>query len=204
MIKSGIYKIFNIQTNELYIGSAINLRNRWSKHKWRLKNKKHHSIILQRSFDKYGIDFFKFEVIEYVETDSLIDREQFWIDTYSPAYNVLQKAGSSKGFKHTEETKIKLREMNLGSKNPMFGFKYPIKNKDNNIINNKFIKSYDWIKKKIIRISKEGEMKEYNSISEAALDLGSKSLGGVQHVLSGRRKHYKGFFFKYKNPEDCP
>jgi group I intron endonuclease len=205
-LKSGIYKIFNIKNDEIYIGSAVNLKNRWNKHKWALKNKKHHSIILQRAFDKYGIDFFKFEIIEYVEVNSLIGREQYWIDKYSPTYNVLQKAGSSKGFKHSEETKRKLREMNLGSKNPMFGFKYPKKNnkypkknKENNII-----KTYDWIKKEVIRISKEGDTKEYNSITEAALDLGTKSLGGVQHVLSGRRKHYKGYFFKYKNPEDCP
>ena len=62
-LKSGIYKIFNIKNDEIYIGSAVNLKNRWNKHKWALKNKKHHSIILQRAFDKYGIDFFKFEII---------------------------------------------------------------------------------------------------------------------------------------------
>ena len=46
-----------------------------------LKNKKHHSVILQRAYNKYSCDFFRFNIIEFVKDDKdIIKREQFWID----------------------------------------------------------------------------------------------------------------------------
>lgn len=50
----------------------------------------------------------------------LICREQFYIDTLNPQYNILQTAGSSTGFKHSDITKKKISEsmkgVNLGRK----------------------------------------------------------------------------------------
>lgn len=65
---------------------------------------------LQNAYDKYGNDSLEFEIIEYIEIDdnikeTLLEREQFWIDTVNPEYNILPIAGSTLGFKHTEETK---------------------------------------------------------------------------------------------------
>ena len=207
-MNSGIYKIENLKTGDFYIGSAEKIDVRRKRHFWLLKNHRHHCIHLQRAWDKYGEENFSFEIIEFIEDqNSLISMEQKWMDLMKPQYNVNPTAGSSKGFKHSEETKRKLREMNLGSKNPMFGFKYPEKIKSKSPYEpkgQKTGKTYNLIKKKVIRISQEGDVKEYQSITEAALDLGTNRLGGVQHVLQGRKKSYKGYFFKYKNPEDCP
>ena len=66
MIKSGIYKIANKGTGDFYIGSAVNLNSRISIHKSTLKNNVHHNIILQRIYNKYGLDKLSFEVIEYI------------------------------------------------------------------------------------------------------------------------------------------
>jgi len=57
---TGIYRIVNIVTGKVYVGSAININKRWSIHKLRLKENKHHSIKLQNSVNKHGIDNFLF------------------------------------------------------------------------------------------------------------------------------------------------
>ena len=99
-IKSGIYKIVNIKNNKLYIGSSKNIENRWKQHLALLKCGKHHSQHLQYSWNKYGKDLFCFEIIEdNVAQDDLLNREQFWMDSfqsYNPqkGYNISCVAGA--------------------------------------------------------------------------------------------------------------
>ena len=45
---------------------------------------------------------------------NIIFREQHYIDNLKPEYNILSIARSSKGFKHSAETKELLRNLNLG------------------------------------------------------------------------------------------
>ena len=66
-MSSGIYKIANQVTGDFYIGSAIDLSSRKYNHWLSLKKQKHHNLYLQRAFNKYGKDFFKFEIIEHVK-----------------------------------------------------------------------------------------------------------------------------------------
>jgi len=56
----GIYKI--TCNDKLYIGSSNNIRKRWRRHINDLNGNKHINIHLQRAFDKYGINNFKFEI----------------------------------------------------------------------------------------------------------------------------------------------
>lgn len=114
-MKSGIYKIKNLITDKIYIGSAINLKKRWREHRHHLVNDKHKSKHLQASFNKYGEQYFVFEVIEYCEKDKLIEREQFyldWFECYKPekGYNTNKIANSMLGFKHSEKTKEKFKQ----------------------------------------------------------------------------------------------
>lgn len=124
MINSGIYRIINTIDFKIYIGSAVWFNQRWRVHKSDLNLNKHGSIRLQRAWNKYGCDTFKFEILERVFDESkLIEREQFWLDrlnSYIPelGYNILQTAGSRLGFKHTEEFKIKRSEQYKGRKLP--------------------------------------------------------------------------------------
>lgn len=106
----GIYKITNTITGDYYIGSACNISNRWSLHRRTLANNKHHSIHLQRAYNKYGAEYFKFSVLEYCEKEKLIEREQYYIDSKRPSYNILPIAGSSLGIKRSEEAKRKMSE----------------------------------------------------------------------------------------------
>ena len=104
---SGIYKIINKTNNHIYVGSAVDLKGRWSTHKNRLKDNKHHSIYLQRAYNKYGADNFVFEIIEECSKDDLIKREQYYFDLLKPNYNVAKIAGSSLGLKHSKESSLK-------------------------------------------------------------------------------------------------
>lgn len=59
---------------------------------------------------KYGDSNFEFEILEYCAPAMVIEREQLYIDSSKPEYNILKFAGSSLGKKSTEETKIKMSE----------------------------------------------------------------------------------------------
>lgn len=117
---SGVYKITNIKTNKCYIGSSKDIIGRFYKHKTSLKFNKHHSVKLQRSYNKYGAENFKYEIIEECENDFLIINEQKNIDlynSYKKGYNSLPIAGRNFGMKHSDETKEKLRKASMGNKN---------------------------------------------------------------------------------------
>lgn len=96
-LNSGIYKIVCSTTGKFYIGSAINLKRRFEEHKTLLRHNKHHNRRLQNSWNKYGEHNFKFDVIELVEEDYLLDIEQQWIDNTNVCkigFNLAQKAGA--------------------------------------------------------------------------------------------------------------
>ena len=59
---SGIYKITNDRTGEVYVGQSYNIEKRWEQHKEELKNGTHHNSGLQE--DYYKGDTFSYEIIE--------------------------------------------------------------------------------------------------------------------------------------------
>lgn len=58
---------------------------------------------------KYGYQSFRLDILEYCERSECISREQYYIDTLSPFYNICSKAGSSLGRLTTDSTRFKLR-----------------------------------------------------------------------------------------------
>lgn len=123
----GIYKIINLQNNKIYIGSSSNLKSRKYKHFLGLKNNKHCNYHLQNSYNKYGKENFKWEIIEYIKYDenieilknNLLEREQYYLnlyESYNPekGYNICSIAGSRLGSEVSEKTKQKISEGNRG------------------------------------------------------------------------------------------
>jgi group I intron endonuclease len=96
---SGIYKITNLTNNKCYVGSAKDFNKRWNRHYLDLINNKHHSIKLQRSFNKHGIDNFMCEIIEEIpyEKNLIIERENYWINEYNSKENGYNIADASFG-----------------------------------------------------------------------------------------------------------
>lgn len=68
---------------------------------------------------------FSFTILEYCDSDVLLEREQHYIDTLKPEYNVCQTAGSTLGKLHTEESKLKIstskKGTGVGESNSMYG-----------------------------------------------------------------------------------
>lgn len=101
--KSGIYLIKNLINNKFYIGSTINFRKRYNNHIYSSKKNKNGCTYLQKSFLKYGIENFSFEIIEISNLENLIKREQLYINLLKPNYNIAKVAGSCLGVKRSEE-----------------------------------------------------------------------------------------------------
>ena len=55
---------------------------------------------------------FEFIVLEKVDKNNLVLKEQFYIDTLKPNINILKVAKSSLGYKHSKENLIKIKDFN--------------------------------------------------------------------------------------------
>lgn len=114
-----------------YIGSAIDLNKRINRYfqESYLNHKIYKKYYIVRAIKKYGISNFVISVLEYTNHSrlELIKREQYYIDTLNPEYNILRKAGNSLGYKHSFQTKLKISLFNKGrklsSKTKIFWFK---------------------------------------------------------------------------------
>lgn len=104
---SGVYAIKS-PSGRSYIGSSSNVRSRWSGHKAALRRGNHHCRALQFAANKYGVDSFTFEILELCYPGALIELEQQYIDATPTRYNSAPVAGSIRGFKLSEETKLKM------------------------------------------------------------------------------------------------
>lgn len=130
---SGIYLITNIFNGKIYVGSSSSsVTERLRNHKNELKNNKHHNIVLQRAYNKYGEKNFIFEILELYPSNLCVGMEQYWmnlLDSFNRerGYNLKSVAGSSFGYKYTEEQRnnISLGIAKAGGrknfKNPNYG-----------------------------------------------------------------------------------
>ena len=113
--KSGVYLILNEINQNCYIGSAFSKTENHNRLFIRFKNHfyntlKSSSLILKRALSCYGIKNFSFHILEFTGNDSPRERENFYLKKVVPEYNILERADSSIGCSHTEETKIKMRQ----------------------------------------------------------------------------------------------
>jgi len=88
----GIYEIINTINNKRYIGKSKDIDNRWKQHINLLSKNKHHSIKLQRAWNKYGNDSFEFNILEITNQDKLPALEKSYIeklDSFKNGYNMV-------------------------------------------------------------------------------------------------------------------
>ena len=78
---SGIYRVYNKNTNRNYIGQSIDIHKRWAQHKNNLIKQKEHSIWML-DWVQHGPESFEWEIIEECEKKSLNEREEHWINHY--------------------------------------------------------------------------------------------------------------------------
>jgi len=128
----GTYQIRNVLNGKLYIGSAKNFQNRWMCHQNALRKQKHHSIKLQRAWNKHGEEAFVFEVISRLPSEmsyhERLVQEQLLLDALKPhkvGYNISGLArgvalfGSANSFfgkTHSPEVRERLRQARNGKR----------------------------------------------------------------------------------------
>ena len=97
-------------SNKIYVGSSINIKKRWRRHKNELQHGNHDCIHLQHSYNKHGIEVFVFQIVEAVEPvrGLILQAEQRWIDKTPNLFNTCKIAGSRMGIKHTDEQRKKI------------------------------------------------------------------------------------------------
>ena len=189
--------------NYYYIGSAINLSQRFRQHRYKatlIKNKFYNYI------NKYGWENFKYGILEHINMKNIHDlvnkkkyilkKEQFYLDKYKPFLNTNLIANSMLGFKHTEDTKLKLSIMKRGKKLVMTNLAVPLKTK---IIIQEVIHKLKLRSKGVkIKIYNKNNVyvKEFNTIKEAALYVGL-SPSSVSRYLKKESLLANTFYFKF-------
>lgn len=127
----GIYKIINIINNKFYVGSAVDLKRRKTRHFSELRNGKHNNAKLQNSWNKYGEGSFIFVVVEELDKDAdLLAAENAWlkqhvgkeycynlgIDATAPMLGISGELSPTWGYKHTEKSLKRISETSTGRK----------------------------------------------------------------------------------------
>ena len=72
MTTSGIYRILNRVNGKLYVGSAVEIENRWKTHLACLRGKYHINKHLENAWLKYGEEAFLFEIIEKCPCENFV------------------------------------------------------------------------------------------------------------------------------------
>lgn len=115
----GIYKITNLINNKTYIGQSSNIERRWQQHRSIYEWNRHPNYPLYKAMIKYGLNNFKFEIIEVCDIAKLNESEQYWIKQYQSlikenGYNISNGGASGIGENHnnhklTEQDVIDIR-----------------------------------------------------------------------------------------------
>lgn len=119
MRSSGIYEIRNMVSGRVYVGSATIISRRFAQHKCDLRKGRHHSRLLQNSWNKHGEDAFRFSVIELCDPGSLAIREAFWMKerhatSAKLGFNLRLDATSNSGIKRSDQVVAAMRGRMVG------------------------------------------------------------------------------------------
>jgi group I intron endonuclease len=164
--KSGIYKWTNKLTNDIYIGQSIDLSKRFIRYFNLSYLRNRGTLAINRALIKYGFSSFQLEILEYCDIADLNKREQYYLDTLKPRYNILKIAGSSSGHKLSEETKAKISQSLKGvyvkEKSALYGRKHSEETKalmslkKSNVNNPLFGKTHSEETKELMRLKALG------------------------------------------------
>jgi group I intron endonuclease len=105
--KCGVYLLTNNINNKTYVGSSVNLSKRFLKYfndNALAKNR----MLISFALLKYKRTNFTLHILEYCSIENALTREQFYLDSIKPSYNILKVAGSTLGYTHTETSLLKM------------------------------------------------------------------------------------------------
>lgn len=110
-IQSGVYRMTNTITGNSYIGSSKNIYKRIKRHEYLLRNGYQDNVRIREDLNKYGFESFMFDVLEYCDTPSMKEREQYFFEILRPYYNVWKSIYSAEGRDYTPEQLASFRNI---------------------------------------------------------------------------------------------
>ena len=103
----GIYMITCIANRKRYIGQSIDIKRRFSQHKRKPPQQ------MREDFEKYGVDAFKFEILEECASNELDKKETAYMNELQPEYNI-----KTEGHGISDAARERLRVLRTGVKRP--------------------------------------------------------------------------------------
>lgn len=182
----GIYCIENKINGKKYIGQSINIENRFKQHIKLLKANIHFNQYLQNTYNKHG-NIFKFYLIKTCKSRYLNRFEKLYIRIYHTmhyqnGYNI-EIGGDSSPL--SEQTRKKLSDSKLGSKNPMYGKTHTKEAKKKISQSQRKEKHYLW--------------NQHHSQKTVDKIIKSKNSTGIQYVYKYINSDFKqGFQYVYR------
>lgn len=214
-----IYKITNLKSNKCYIGkTARNYKDRWAEHE-RYKNKHpYNTWKLYRMLNSIPTEFISWEIIEEISNEKLNEREKYWISFYNSfkdGYNHTLGGDGGPLYNYEELVSYWMGEAKKNKKKTAQHFNmdytYCCKllrslgcNRSWEEINST---DHESTKRRIVQINKENGavLKVFNSITEAAVELGNKNYAKtISNVCAGRRPSYLGYCWQYEEDVGKP
>lgn len=190
-----VYCYTNIINGKKYIGQTINESHR--KSTFKSVNLNYAGVKIDNARRKYDINNFEYKVLSrkiYLnEVDARFDMdllETYYIsifDSYYNGYNSTFGADKNvKGFKHSEETKLKIKNAMLGENNPFYGKHHSEEAKNKNRIAHKNRKPTEEARKKM---SESRKGKKMSDETKQKLSMTKKMLypKGETHYNFGRK-----------------
>ena len=103
----GIYQIVCTKNGKNYVGQSVDIKRRFTQHKRKPSSK------MLDDFKLFGVDAFKFEILEECDVTRLNERENFYLNTLKPVYNI-----RTEGRGISDKARGKLRKLQTGKKRP--------------------------------------------------------------------------------------
>ena len=190
---TGIYLITNLLTGEKYVGQSTHIEQRWEEHRFLNKPSLIHKMI-----EQYGIDNFKFEVIEECPVDALNEREIYWIKYYNSFENGYNLTRGGKGFYYNIEDIYQdyLQTQNMNKTANNVGCHV---NTIRNILRIYGINKSECQQAKPVEkidIKTKKVVNTYLSLSEAAESMGV-TLNAIKKAANGESETSCGYYWQY-------
>ncbi len=103
----GIYMITCIANHKRYIGQSIDIKRRFNQHRRKPPRQ------MREDFERFGVDAFKFEILEECAPNELDKKETACMNELQPEYNI-----KTEGCGISDEAREKLRKLKTGVKRP--------------------------------------------------------------------------------------
>lgn len=209
-----IYLIRNKINGKVYVGQTVNLYKRYKAHEGSARVAEKYNRPLVSAFKKHGFSSFEFSILEELSKDAgiLTVREQYWMDKLQSfksnlGYNACPAAASPLGFKHTDETRLKVsiasskRKMSSEARKKMSiwhtGKKLSKETKEKISKSKSGVKHGNTKGRKVEQLNNSGKLiAEYKSITTASISTGTH-LGNISRSCKKTNLRAGGFYWRY-------